>query len=86
MWSTFDEKWKDPILQLISGTYFTKKSFLPLGKWKNKILFQKNYNCYANVVHNGNTHGCAKFGHVIMNYAMDVAMTMGRCVEIHTSS
>jgi hypothetical protein len=63
-----------------------KNSFLPLGKWKNKILFQKNYNCYANVVHNGNTHGSAKFGQVIMNYAMDVAMTMGRCIEIHTSS
>jgi hypothetical protein len=39
MWSTFDEKWKDQILQLISGTYFTKKVISALGKWKNKILF-----------------------------------------------
>jgi hypothetical protein len=41
MWSTFDEKWKDPILQLISGTYFTKKSFLPLGKWKKRFYSKK---------------------------------------------
>jgi hypothetical protein len=77
---------KTQFYNLFQALTSQKKSFLPLGKWKNKILFQKNYNCYANDVHKGNTQGCAKFGHVIMNYAMDVAMTMGRCIEIHTSS
>jgi hypothetical protein len=72
-------------------TYFRhllhkKSNFCHLENGKIRFYSKKNYNFYANVVHNGNTHGCAKFGHVIMNYAMDVAMTMGRCIEIHKSS
>jgi hypothetical protein len=41
MWSTFDEKWKDPILQLISGTYFTKKVISATWKMEKKDFIPK---------------------------------------------
>jgi hypothetical protein len=77
---------KTQFYNLFQALTSQKSHFCHLENGKIRFYSKKNYNCFANIVHNGNTHGCPKFGHVIMNYAMDVAMTMGRCIEIHTSS
>jgi hypothetical protein len=40
MWSNFDEKWKDPILQLISGTS-QKSNFCHLENGKIRFYSKK---------------------------------------------
>ena len=50
------------------------------------FYYQIIANSYGNIVHNGNTNICAKFGQIIMDDAMYVAISMCICLGIHTSS
>ena len=76
----------EQISKLFEALPSQKKSFLSLGKWKNYFLLQNNWKFLCNTVHNGNTTSCAKFGHVIMDFPMYVAISMCICLGIQTSS
>ena len=71
-------------------TYVRHFFHTKIDSWQldNENIFSitKIHNSYGNIVHKGNPHACAKFGHVIMDYAMDVTMVMGIWLENHACS
>ena len=41
---------------------------------------------FDNIVSHPKMHMCAQYGHIIINYAMDVAITLVICLESHETS
>jgi hypothetical protein len=82
MWSTLC--CRGAILNKILCYFLTKKLiFLALWTWNN-ILCNKNLEApFDNSVWHVKMHLCVKYGHIIMNYFIDMTMTMAICIESH---
>ena len=52
-----------------------KTHFSHLENGKSKVYTKFSETLFGNVVCHDKMHMCAKYGHIILNYAMDMAMT-----------
>jgi hypothetical protein len=74
-WSSVLKKCMSQFLQHIYGCCFTKKTIFALEKWE-KVFFPINMKTSSvNIVRASNMHVCVEYGHILANYAMDVAKT-----------
>ena len=76
----------EQISKLFEALPSQKSHFQDLENENFAFYDQIMTNSYGNIVHNGKTNNCAKFGQIIMDYAMYVAISMCICLGIHTSS
>ena len=63
-----------------------KSPFLALRKWKMIFFAKKLKNFFGIIVCHVKMHVCTKYGHIISNYAMDVAITLVICFGSHETS
>ena len=74
-WSSVLKKCMSQFLQHICDCCFTKNPFFTLEKWK-MVFFPINMKTSSvNIVRASKMHVCVEYGHILANYAMDVAKT-----------
>ena len=75
-WSSVLKKCMTQFLQHICGCCFTKKPIFRTRKMENGFFFLINMKTsYVNIVHASKMHVCVEYGHILANYAVDVAKT-----------
>lgn len=76
IWYIFCENWSGAILHFVFCACFIKNTqflYLENGKWL--IFTKKLETLFGNIVCNDKMHSGTKFGHIILNYAMNMAIT-----------
>jgi hypothetical protein len=74
--------WVDPIIKVIFGGCFTKKTMYGTRKWKNEFFVQRKWKTpYGNIVQHSKSHIFAQYKIISTNYAMFMLKTLVMWLE-----